>query len=97
MDIAGQAGGIERNSFIGNLLVRIHFIVEMIWWTGLSPWELNSLFQVALHLPSKGGIDIDGAHGRVPSKRRTGDGGEGRVSDRVAVWWKLFSLYYSRA
>ena len=24
----------------------------MIWWTGLSPWSLNSLLQVALHLPS---------------------------------------------
>jgi len=25
--------------FIDNLLVRIHFIIEMIWWTGLAPWE----------------------------------------------------------
>ena len=25
--------------FIDNLLVRIHFIVEMLWWTGLAPWE----------------------------------------------------------
>ena len=39
----------EREFFIDNLLVRIHFIIVMIRWTGLS---LNSLFQVALHLPS---------------------------------------------
>jgi len=28
----------QREFFIDNLLVRIHFIIEMIWWTGLSPW-----------------------------------------------------------
>ena len=27
-----------------NLLVRIHFIVEMIWWTGLAPWEFEFPF-----------------------------------------------------
>ena len=30
---------VEREFFIDNLLVRIHFIIEMIWWTGLAPWE----------------------------------------------------------
>jgi len=25
----------ERKFFIDNLLVRVHFITEMIWWTGL--------------------------------------------------------------
>jgi len=29
----------EREFFIDNLLVRVHFIIEMIWWTGLAPWE----------------------------------------------------------
>ena len=29
----------ERESFIDNLLVRIHFIIVMIRWTGLAPWE----------------------------------------------------------
>ena len=24
-----------------NLLVRIHFIIEVIWWTGLAPWEFG--------------------------------------------------------
>ena len=29
----------EREFFIDNLLVRIHYIIEMIKWTGLAPWE----------------------------------------------------------
>ena len=29
----------EREFFIDNLLARIHFIIEVIWWTGLAPWE----------------------------------------------------------
>ena len=29
----------ERKSFIDNLLDRIHYIIEMIKWTGLAPWE----------------------------------------------------------
>jgi len=28
----------EREFFIANLLVRIHFIIVMIRWTGLAPW-----------------------------------------------------------
>ena len=32
----------EREFFIDNLLVRIHFIIEMIWWTGLAPWEFET-------------------------------------------------------
>jgi len=28
---------VEREIFIDNLLVRIHFITEMILWTGLAP------------------------------------------------------------
>jgi len=30
--------------FIENLLVRMHFIIEMIWWTGLAPWEFEFPF-----------------------------------------------------
>jgi len=29
----------ERELFIDNLLVRIHFIIVMIRWTGLAPWD----------------------------------------------------------
>ena len=34
-----QKVNIERKFFIDNLLVRIHLIIEMIWWAGLAPWE----------------------------------------------------------
>jgi len=33
----------ERECFIVNLLVRIHFIIVMIRWTGLAPWEFEIL------------------------------------------------------
>jgi len=42
----------EIEFFIDNLLVRVHFIIVMITWTGLAPREFEFLFQVALHLPS---------------------------------------------
>jgi len=34
-----QLLGMEREFFVDSLLVRIHFIIEMIVWTGLAPWE----------------------------------------------------------
>ena len=37
----------ERQFFIDNLLVRIHFIIEMIKWTGLAPWELVTQKQLS--------------------------------------------------
>ena len=40
--------GGEREFFIDNLLVRIHFIIEMIWWTGLAPWEFTFPFPSSL-------------------------------------------------
>jgi len=36
---------------IDNLLVRIHFIIEIIWWTGLAPWEFESPFPGSLICP----------------------------------------------
>ena len=32
---------LKREFFIDNLLVRIHFIIVMIRWTGLAPWEFE--------------------------------------------------------
>ena len=32
----------ERGFFIDDPLVQIHFIVVMIRWTGLAPWEFES-------------------------------------------------------
>ena len=58
---------VDREFFIHNLLVRIHFIIVMIRWTGLGPWEsefpfsgsLTSAFlvqgRIPLPLPSKEG------------------------------------------
>jgi len=45
----GDAGGalwacIEREFFIDNLLVRIHFIIVIVRWTGLAPWEFEFPF-----------------------------------------------------
>ena len=34
--------------FIDNLLVRIHFIIVMIRWTGLAPWEFEFHFPGSL-------------------------------------------------
>ena len=38
----------EREFFIDNLLVRVHLIIEMIWWNGLAPWEFESPFSGSL-------------------------------------------------
>ena len=40
--------GPERESFIDDLLVRIHFIIEIIRWTGLAPWEFEFSFPGSL-------------------------------------------------
>jgi len=37
-----------REFFIDNLLVRIHFIIVMIKWTGLAPWEFEFPFPGSL-------------------------------------------------
>ena len=36
-----DSGGREREFFIDNLLVRIHFVIVMIRWTSLAPWEFE--------------------------------------------------------
>ena len=35
---------LERDFFIDNLLLQIHFVIEMIWWSGLAPWEFEFPF-----------------------------------------------------
>ena len=40
--------GPEREFFIDNLLVRTHFIIVIIRWTGLAPWEIESPFAGSL-------------------------------------------------
>ena len=39
---------VEREFFIDNLLVRIHFIIVMIRWTGLAPWDFEFPFPGSL-------------------------------------------------
>jgi len=39
---------IEKEFFIDNLLVRNHFIIVMIRWTGLAPWEFELPFPGSL-------------------------------------------------
>ena len=38
----------KSDFFMDNLLVRIHFIIAMIRWTGLAPWELEFPFPGSL-------------------------------------------------
>ena len=38
----------EREFFVDNLLVQIHFIIVMIRWTGLAPWEFEFPFPGSL-------------------------------------------------
>ena len=42
--LGSKAGQGERELFIDNLLVRIHFIIEVIWWTGLALWKFEFRF-----------------------------------------------------
>ena len=47
---------VERHFFIDNLLVQIHFIIEIIWWTGLAPREYEFPFPgrlISTYLKSK--------------------------------------------
>jgi len=43
-----QVRAREREFFIDNLLVRIHFMIVMIRWTGLAPWEFGFPFSGSL-------------------------------------------------
>jgi len=43
------------SSLLTSSLIRIHFIIEIIWWAGLAPWEFEFPFQVVFNLPSYGG------------------------------------------
>ena len=44
----GVLSGTYRELFIDNLLVRIHFIIGMIRWTGFAPWEFEIPFPGSL-------------------------------------------------
>ena len=44
----GTSDAGNEKKIIDNLLVRIHFIIVMIWWTGLAPWEFEFSFPGSL-------------------------------------------------
>ena len=39
----------RERALFDNLLVRIHLIVEMIWWTGLAPWEFELEHKITIN------------------------------------------------
>ena len=51
----GTNGDVEF--FTDNLLVRIHFTIEMIWWTGLASWVFEFPFPGSLTSTFLGGRD----------------------------------------
>ena len=67
--MARAAVGEHREFFIDNLLVRIHYIIVMIRWTGLAPFpfpgSLTSTFLVGEHVEASGGLHLLRAWGRV--------------------------------
>ena len=46
--ISHDKNQVEREFFIDNLLVRIHFIIVMIRWTSLALWVFESPFSGSL-------------------------------------------------
>ena len=57
----------ERDLFTDNLLVRIHVVLAMIWWTGLAPLEVElpfsgSLISTLLDHPPHHGIVCETAN-----------------------------------
>ena len=49
---SGVCRKVGREFFTDNLLVRVHFIIVMIRWTGLAPWEFEFPFPGSLRLDS---------------------------------------------
>ena len=48
----------ERDFFVDNLLIRIHFIIMMIRWTGLAPWKFEFPFPGSLTSTFLGGLHL---------------------------------------
>jgi len=49
----------ERNVSIDNLLIRIHFIIKRIWWTGLAAWEVEFAFSLQVTATSAEGVQTN--------------------------------------
>ena len=81
--MSGPAGGAhharERELFIDNLLVRIHLIIEMIWWTGLAPWEFEFPFPGSLLSTYLGSLTLRTRLQKDMLRDSRGDGRRERV------------------
>jgi len=57
-------GLVQREIFVDDLLVRIHFIIVMMRWTGLALWEFEFPFQGGLISTSLGPVQNQSIFGR---------------------------------
>jgi len=93
-DCRGITACPERDFFIDNLLVRVHFIIVMIRWTGLAPWQFEFPFPgiltsglVVLHRNVKrfrGGLEFK-AHRPVYHSTL----GSRVIKKKKKGWWNL--------
>ena len=67
----------EREFFIDNILVRIHLIIQMIWWTGLAPWESEFPFPGSLTPTFLCGQGDVGRHAKSRDHTEIGDDAKG--------------------
>ena len=86
----------EREFFIDNPLVRIHFIIEMTWWTGLAPWEFEFPFPGSLTSTflGRGGPASSGGTARGSTTPGVPPAYEGRCK---ATWKREFTLPWREA
>jgi len=100
-DLHRGARMAEREFFIVNLLVRIHFILVMIRWTGLAPWKFEFPFPSSLTSTflEHGNMRIVGQHraGRVTRGNRLGAKLDGLVPIRANPNPRKFTDLYRRA
>ena len=88
----------ERELFNDNLLVRIHFILEVIWWTGLAPFPFSR--SPCIYLPGAppeiGGVGLHGPYRSAPAETKRGvDAGLNRgglVARLVTCWISSLGL-----
>jgi len=73
----------ERDFFIDNLLVRIHYIIVMIRWTGLAPWEFQLPFPGSLTSTFLAGAGAGGSRPAAHRLARAGVRGGARAAREV--------------
>ena len=81
------------------LEVRIHFIIVMIRWTGLVPWEFEFLFPGSLTSTLQAGFpragELPGAERGAGGRDAPPQGPPGATPPHLSFFF--FLLYYSRA